>query len=117
MTIARLAQKLHAYAAYYEFRPQQTPDRGARTVRRTSPTPAWRSRYPAIPRLLLVLTGASEGRLTRRIDDLRSLANADPTLTDTPLRGGVTTLEQLRERGPFAPIFTLVVGSAHLTDA
>ncbi|MEU4498116.1 replication-relaxation family protein [Streptomyces sp. NPDC023998] len=117
MTIARLAQKLHAYAAYEQFTPQITTARGARTVRRTASAPAWRSRYAVFPRLLLVLTGASEARLERRIADLRSLAASAPLLAATAVRAGVTTLGQLREQGPFAPIFTPVLGSAHLTDA
>ncbi|WP_331719882.1 replication-relaxation family protein (plasmid) [Streptomyces sp. NBC_01023] len=117
MTIARLAQKLHAYAAYYEFTPQPSVPRGARPVRRPGSAPAWRSRYAVFPRLLLVLTGASEARLDRRIADLRSLAASDPMLATTAVRAGVTTLDQLRDRGPFAPVFTPVLGSPDLSDA
>ncbi|MFD9630340.1 replication-relaxation family protein [Streptomyces violascens] len=113
MTIARLAAKLHAYAAYEKFAPQPTGPR----ARRSPAAPAWRARYPAFPRLLLVLTGASPARLERRIADLRSLATSDPLLATTPLRIGVTTLEQLSEHGPFAPIFTPVLGLAELNDA
>ncbi|MFF9594076.1 replication-relaxation family protein [Streptomyces sp. NPDC014646] len=114
MTTARLAQKLHAYAAYHDYVPQQPASRGTRT-RRT--IPAWRHRYPAFPRLLLVLTGASATRLTRRIADLRSLAASDPTLTRSGLRAGVTTLDELHARGPFQPVFTPVLGPAQPTDA
>ncbi|MFF2902332.1 replication-relaxation family protein [Streptomyces sp. NPDC057966] len=117
MTIARLAQKLHAYAAYHDFVPQQPSGRGPRASRRTTSTPAWRYRYPAFPRLLLVLTGASEERLARRIADLRSLAASDPALSTTGLRAGVTTLNHLRDRGPFEPIFTPVLGPAAPVDA
>ncbi|MGW4218427.1 replication-relaxation family protein [Streptomyces bacillaris] len=115
MTIARLAQKIHAYAAYHAYTPQSA-GRGA-AARRTIRTPAWRHRYPAFPRLLMVLTGASEARLARRIADLRSLAASDPILTASGLRAGVTTLRQLRDRGPFEAIFTPVLGSADPTDA
>ncbi|MFF3326959.1 replication-relaxation family protein [Streptomyces sp. NPDC002889] len=117
MTIARLAQKLHAYAAYHEFTPQPPSGRGPRPVRRTSSTPAWRSRYPAFPRLLMVLTGASDTRLARRIADLRSLAASHPALTNTGLRAGVTTLSQLQHRGPFDAIFTPVLGPGQPADA
>lgn len=117
MTIARLAQKLHAYAAYYDYTPQQPSGRGTKTGRRTTTTPAWRYRYPAFPRLLMVLTGASDSRLARRIADLRSLAASDPALTNTGLRAGVTTLNQLQHRGPFEPIFTPVIGQADAADA
>ncbi|MFJ4866117.1 replication-relaxation family protein [Streptomyces sp. NPDC088748] len=112
MTIARLAQKLHAYAAYYEYAPQPQTTKGHRGPRRQASMPAWRYRYPAFPRLLLVLTGASEDRLARRIADLRSLAASDPALASTPLRVGVTTLGQLRDCGPFKSIFTPVLGTA-----
>lgn len=115
MTIARLAQKLHAYAAYHSYTPQ--PAGRASAYQRTSGTPAWRHRYPAFPRLLMVLTGASEERLARRIADLRSLAASDPTLTASGVRAGVTTLSQLRSHGPFEPIFTPVLGPAAPTDA
>jgi hypothetical protein len=118
MTVARLAQKLHAYARYRDFVPQ-TSNRGARfnRTRHTAATPAWRSRYPAYPRVLLVLTGASPGRLQRRIADLRSLVAANPALAGTAVRAGATTLEQLQEEGPFAPIFTPLLGSPELADA
>ncbi|MFG2667602.1 replication-relaxation family protein [Streptomyces sp. NPDC048387] len=117
MTIARLAQKLHAYAAYHEYAPQSQTAKGARGPRRQAAMPAWRYRYPVFPRLLLVLTGASEERLARRIADLRSLAASDPALASTPLRAGVTTLDQLRDRGPFEPVFTPVLGPAEPVDA
>ncbi|AEM88715.1 replication-relaxation family protein [Streptomyces violaceusniger] len=113
MTIARLAQKVHAYARYHQYAPQPA----ARAARRASRTPAWRSRYPAFPRVLLVLTGASASRLERRIADLRSLAAADPILATTTVRAGVTTLDQLHDQGPFAPIVTPVLGPAEHTDA
>ncbi|MCD9904666.1 replication-relaxation family protein [Streptomyces sp. MT29] len=115
MTIARLAQKLHAYAAYHSYTPQLAGR--ANAYQRTSGTPAWRHRYPAFPRLLMVLTGASEARLARRIADLRSLAASDPALTASGIRAGVTTLSQLRSHGPFEPIFTPVLGPAAPTDA
>ncbi|THA53176.1 replication-relaxation family protein [Streptomyces sp. A1136] len=117
MTIARLAQKLHAYAAYHEYAPQPQTAKGTRGPRRQAAMPAWRYRYPAFPRLLLVLTGASEDRLARRIADLRSLAISDPALASTALRAGITTLDQLRTRGPFQPVFTPVLGSAEPVDA
>ncbi|MFD9053006.1 replication-relaxation family protein [Streptomyces zaomyceticus] len=117
MTIARLAQKLHAYAAYHQYTPQTQTAKGTRGSRRQAAMPAWRYRYPAFPRLLLVLTGASEDRLARRIADLRSLAASDPGLAAAPLCAGVTTLDQLRAHGPFASIFTPVLGPAEPVDA
>ncbi|GAB2711638.1 replication-relaxation family protein [Kitasatospora kifunensis] len=118
MTIARLAHKLHAYARYHQHTPQAPGPRATRTATRSSAAvPAWRHRYPVYPRVLLVFTGAEPARLQRRIADLRSLAHADPLLTTTPIRAGATTLDQLREHGPFAPIFTPILGPHHPVDA
>ncbi|MFF3070047.1 replication-relaxation family protein [Kitasatospora sp. NPDC057904] len=119
MTVARLAHKLHAYACYQKYVPQG----GARTPstrRRSTNSPsaqAWRSRYPVFPRLLIVFTGAPRPRLERRIADLRSLAASNPVLLAQPLRAGATTLDQLQRVGPFAPIFTPILGSDDPTDA
>ncbi|PNE37447.1 MULTISPECIES: hypothetical protein [Streptomyces] len=66
--------------------------------------------------MLLVLTGAAAARLKRCIADLRSLANADPDLPTAGIRAGVTTLDQLREQGRFACIFTPILGPATPTD-
>lgn len=49
MTISRLAQKLHAYAAYHAYTPQQKNGRGSKAGRRTTTTPAWRYRYRPSP--------------------------------------------------------------------
>ncbi|MFE3939272.1 hypothetical protein ACFXPJ_37345 [Streptomyces goshikiensis] len=114
MTIARLAQKLHAYAAYHEYAPQAQTVRGTRGSRRQAAMSAWRYRYPVFPRLL---TGASEERLACRIADLRSLAASDPELASIPLWVGVITLEQLRNHGPFEPVFTPILGPAEPVDA
>ncbi|MFF3747494.1 replication-relaxation family protein [Streptomyces kronopolitis] len=117
MSIARLAAKLHAYARYSRYIPQPAPGRGRPKVsgyRRE----AWRGRYPAFPRILLVLDGASPAQLARRQDDLRALAAADTRLHSAlDLRAGVTTLDQLRRHGPLAPIVTPVFGDAPPTDA
>lgn len=113
MTVGRLAHKLHAYAAYHAYAPQPAN----RTARHHSrPQPAWRSRYPLYPRILLVLTGATPARLQRRINDLRSLAAADPHLATTGIKAGAATLDELRDQGPFAPIVTPVLGPATPTD-
>ncbi|MEW1913814.1 replication-relaxation family protein [Kitasatospora sp. NPDC085895] len=116
MNVARVAHKLHAYASYHRYVPAPSGGRGRPTGRRST-TPAWRSRYPTFPRLLLVFTGAAPARLEQRIADLRALAAGDPLLVAQQLRAGVTTLDQLRDRGPFAPIFTPVLGAAEPVDA
>ncbi|WP_438490765.1 replication-relaxation family protein [Streptomyces sp. S186] len=116
MSIARLAAKLAAYARYARYIPQPVLGRGrpkASGYRRE----AWRARYPSFPRVLLVLDGASAGQLAKRADDLRALAAADGRLQSAvDLHAGITTLEQLRRQGPFAPIVTPVLGDPNPTD-
>lgn len=116
MSIARLAAKLHAYARYARYIPQPVLGRGrpkAGGYRRE----AWRARYPSFPRILLVLDGAPDAQLAKRTDDLRALVAADARLQPAAdLQAGVTTLEQLRAHGPFAPIVTPALGDPAPTD-
>ncbi|MFI8200783.1 replication-relaxation family protein [Streptomyces sp. NPDC085942] len=112
MEVARLGRKLSTYARYSTYFPH-SPGRRARAATRE----AWRERYPAFPRLLIVLSGAKEAVLERRIDDLRALAAADSRVTAAGyLRAGVTTIQLLSERGPFAPVVTPVLGDPKPTD-
>ncbi|MFI8930610.1 replication-relaxation family protein [Streptomyces sp. NPDC053474] len=106
MQAARLGAKLTAYARYASYIPHPAPGRPGPHRSRE----AWRERYPAFPRLLIVLTGASPNALARRIDDLRALADANELLHRSPLTAGVTTLTLLRDRGPFEPIVTPLLG-------
>ncbi|MEV7840941.1 replication-relaxation family protein [Streptomyces albidoflavus] len=114
MTSARLAEKLQAYGRLYEYVPQSA-DRRRRTVNATRP--AWMYIYPVFPRVLVILDAAPPKagepdrrpqRLAARTEDLYTRASADVRLGR--LKGdisiGVTTLQQLQEHGPFAPIFT-----------
>ncbi|MFF8790799.1 replication-relaxation family protein [Streptomyces sp. NPDC015125] len=119
MSIARLAAKLHAYARYARYVPQPAPGRGRPKAATGYRREAWRARYPAFPRILLVLDGASPAQLARRTDDLRALAAADTRLQPAAqdLRAGVTTLDQLRRHGPLAPIVTPVFGDPTPADA
>ncbi|MEK0097741.1 replication-relaxation family protein [Streptomyces sp. A475] len=107
MQTTRLAAKLTAYARYQSYVP--TVGRGRRTTRE-----AWRDRYPAFPRLLIVLTGASDRVLANRVQDLRALAAAAPRVSQ--LTAGVTTLQLLHDKGPFAPIMTPLSGAPAPTD-
>ncbi len=69
-------------------------------------TPVWRSRYPVFPWVLCVLAGASREALGRRRDTALALLRAEPWLTRTPeVSIRVCLLEDLVERGPYAPIF------------
>lgn len=93
MPVARLARKLLAYQRYHAHVPRHRGADGA---------PAWRRRYPKFPRILIVLSGAPEHLLDRRLADLRGHAAAlrlPNTLTVL-----ATTLTQLRELGPTVDI-------------
>ncbi|WP_439681727.1 replication-relaxation family protein [Embleya sp. MST-111070] len=113
MTATRLAAKLAAYGRLYEYVPQH-PNRARRSA--AASRPAWRYTYPVFPRLLVVLDAEEDpssrrtvaARLAARTEDLYALTREDPRLArlSATLNVGVTTLAELRERGPFAPIFT-----------
>jgi hypothetical protein len=95
MPVSRLAAKLGMYASYRHKQAGNTgPGGGA----------GWRERYPAFPRLLVILTGASEPALERRAADLAAASAA--VLRGRRLAAGATPLVRLRNSGPFAPIFT-----------
>lgn len=109
MPVARLAAKLSRYAAY---RAMTSRTRNGGTV------PAWRSRYPVFPRLLIVLDGAGEETLERRMADLAAYTAADLSLRGTRLAAGVTTLASLAAHGPFAPVVRpLAADRLEQTDA
>ncbi|MCX4673653.1 replication-relaxation family protein [Streptomyces sp. NBC_01381] len=121
MSVARLAAKLHAYARYATYIPQPAPGRSRHSTNGDLVQEAWRERYPTLPRILIVLTGAPEPVLARRAWDLRALAAADTRLqraaARTPLQAGVTSLGLLGKHGPFAPIVTPLLGEdATATD-
>lgn len=114
MTSARLASKLSAYGRLYEYVPQ-SPDRARRS--HTATRPAWMYSYPVFPRVLVILDAAPPRagqrdrrpeRLAARTEDLYARTAADVRLSriKDDLLIGVTTLQQLQEHGPFAPIFT-----------
>ncbi|MEV7004021.1 replication-relaxation family protein [Streptomyces sp. NPDC093982] len=114
MTSARLAAKLQAYGRLYEYVPQSA-DRTRQTPNATRP--AWMYNYPVFPRVLVVLDAAPPKagepdrrpqRLAARTEDLYTRTAADIRLSrlKADINIGVTTLQQLKEHGPFAPIFT-----------
>ncbi|MDI5975482.1 replication-relaxation family protein, partial [Amycolatopsis magusensis] len=89
MPVARLARKLRAYVRYHDF----TPPKSTR--------PAWRQRYPKFPKCLVVLSGAAEHVLERRLIDLRAHARAMPDLEFAGDRVTflATQLHRLRSEG------------------
>jgi hypothetical protein len=114
MTTKRLAAKLAAYGRLYEYVPQPA-DRARRSA--TATRPAWMYNYPVFPRILVVLDAEPPkagqpdrraGRLAARTEDLYTLTAADVRLNRLKgdLSVGVTTLQQLKDQGPLASIFT-----------
>ncbi len=68
--------------------------------------PLWRERYPAFPPVLCVLTGAERAVLERRRASVNALLRIDPRLTAAGQPQILTCLlEDLKEGGPFAPVF------------
>lgn len=68
--------------------------------------PLWRERYPAFPPVLCVLTGADRAVLERRRASVNALLRIDPRLTAAgQLQILTCLLEDLKESGPFAPVF------------
>ncbi|SEF37141.1 Replication-relaxation [Amycolatopsis pretoriensis] len=101
MPVARLARKLVGYIRYHDHTPAGASRR-----------PAWRERYPRFPRVLIVLSGAEQPVLERRLADLRAHAQAMPAVSTAAGRVDmvVTTLPQLREHGPLAPVAMPLLG-------
>lgn len=115
MTVARLAGKLVQYARYLQYVPAGA---AGRTGGSTGGREAWRYRYPRFPRLLIVLTGAGDEQLQRRAADLRAYAAALPQLLalhDEVV--GVTTLDRLKDDGPFGPIVIPILGDGSSPSA
>lgn len=100
MPVQQLAAKLRAYAHLHEL---GGPVRGKL---RDLPPESWRHHYPVWPGVMVVLCGASQASLRYRMQTLCRLYQADPLLARAEgLKATVTTLVELQQRGPFAPIF------------
>ncbi|MFD8493311.1 replication-relaxation family protein [Amycolatopsis sp. NPDC059657] len=93
MPVARLAQKLRAYVRYHDYIPTHPTSSGR---------PAWRQHYARFPQVLIVLSGAAEHVLDRRLVDLRAHARAMAESTRIPALA--TTLPRLRRDGLLAEI-------------
>jgi protein involved in plasmid replication-relaxation len=89
-----LATKLARYAAL------------ARHRRPGATAPAWREHYPALPAVLVVLTGTPTARLERRMRAVVGLSRAHQQLAAArELRIYLCLLDDLQAAGPFATIF------------
>jgi len=68
--------------------------------------PAWRAHYPRFPAIHCVLAGAARPALERRRRSVIALLRSNTRIERTPeARISICLLEDLRDRGPFAPIF------------
>lgn len=96
----RLALKLARYARLYRFRPQ--PARRGDEVA----APAWQAHYLAFPIVLVCFADHLGAELRRRRRLVAALCRSEPELQAAPhVRFSFCLLEELREQGPFAPIF------------
>ena len=93
LPLDRLAAKLARYAHLERHVPK-----GARE-------PGWHSHYPTFPGLLVVLADRPRRLLERRRHAAIALYEADPELARGELSVSICLLDELRECGPFAPIF------------
>ncbi|MGW0916619.1 hypothetical protein ACWD1Z_33570 [Streptomyces sp. NPDC002784] len=107
MSSERLAVKLIEYARPFQHEAQPVARR-----RPHSPGPAWLRWYPAFPRVLFILTGATRTRLTNRISDLQAMVAQHPLVAalarKAPLAAAV--LEDLEEHGPSGAVRTPLTG-------
>lgn len=100
MPVDQLATKLARYATLATYTPP-----GARQ-------PAWRTRYLALPDLLVVLADAPPARLQRRAEHLVSLSRS----IDSAIGVWLCRLDELTAHGPYAPIFTRLASSGERCD-
>ncbi|WP_216216873.1 replication-relaxation family protein [Amycolatopsis aidingensis] len=102
MPVARLARKLGRYVRYHGYVAKQAADN----------RPVWQQRYARFPRVLVVLSGAPEHVLDRRLADLRAHTQAMTTaaLAHDRVVALATTLERLRCRGPLREIAVPLLG-------
>ena len=65
----------------------------------------WSRLYPVFPTVLVVLSGRRRDRLEERRRTVLALCRQDPDLAETPeIEVSICLLDDLAERGPFAPI-------------
>ncbi|WP_161627239.1 hypothetical protein [Nocardiopsis gilva] len=70
-------------------------------------TPAWRDRYTWFPALLVILDGAPDDALRRRVAHLE-MRTQQLSRHDSGFRVGVTTMRSLQDKGPRAEIFQVL---------
>lgn len=94
LSVERLVAELSRYGHLY----------GARE--KGGGEPLWRHHYPHFPTVICALAGASRKSLNRRLDVALALLAEHPALDQAyEVRIHFCLLEDLTDRGPFAPIF------------
>jgi hypothetical protein len=80
-------------------------------AREKSGEPLWRYSYPIFPPVICALTGASRESLNRRLDVALAMLGQHPALDRAyGVKINFCLLDDLADRGPFAPIFRAVGG-------
>ncbi|WP_328457581.1 replication-relaxation family protein [Streptomyces sp. NBC_00386] len=105
MSSERLAAKLIEYARLWSYEPPTTG-------RRRATGPGWLRWYPLFPRVLFVLTGATQPTLRNRISDLQAMVAQHPlvgTLAgQVPLAAAV--LDDIELQGPSGDVWVPLIG-------
>jgi hypothetical protein len=105
MRSTAMGRKLALYAAYAAARKWE----GARgTIGQT--VPLWQRAYPGrrFPPLLVVVADVDERGLAARANLLHRVTRQAPRPSGGDLQVAVTSLDRLREEGPWAPVWTRV---------
>lgn len=100
LPLDKLDRKLSRYTRLYGFRPR--PQRRGDAA----PPAAWKAHYPVFPEVLVCFADRPRAVLERRRWVVAQLCRTNPELEQTPVRFSFCLLDDLREKGPFAPIFT-----------
>ena len=80
-------------------------------------TSEWQRWYRGtFPEILVAMAGQSRDQSLRRLEILWALSQQDPRTQRTPVPIRVVLLDDLREQGPFAPIFWRLGEPGRLTD-
>jgi hypothetical protein len=100
-SVGRLAEKLRDYVLLHAYRPKARRGAGQSGAAGRG----WQDRFIVFPKVLVVLAGRDQATLVRRRNTLLHLCSADRLMSRSEVVITITTLAELSERGPFAPIF------------
>ncbi len=107
---ADLTRRLGRYARLYRRRVPAEGKAGGSVA-------LWSRLYPVFPTVLLVLAGRPRDRLEERRRTVLALCRQDPDLAETPeAEVSICLLDDLIERGPFAPICRTLADPGKVVD-